>query len=609
MSGIFKKFKSDDIQVTPYEANKSYLIYFNDKTGSYYEKNYEQSVIKDHTYTSSNAMWIGTVSLSAYAYDAEYDGTEFRGDEIGRYSQVTTPSLHTRTTNNFYKRSMFDSIEKMYYTNPDDVGWTLHNTDQSKEMRNLEHKAQILSIPQRMFGDAIEKTTLHISASGISIKDDGYGNLYDSGVVQYDMRPSRLFYLNFSGLHKQTGLKFSANTIKALNKTTPRKRKAKDVFKKPIHFVEKSRFDNFVEAHNIRPQTHSTEGTVVKFSGIEYKSTENTTAATESRQDIKNIETFRVKHTPQYDWREKDDWSIYLRVSASAEQPGTGSNWTDPVHGVIADDVTYVLSKTDDRHTPKYPFTITYHASANMYLCTMNDGTSITVVAKVPTATGYNDIIVVKSGSTLNMYMDTQAVNTNTIPSGPTSNKGDIMIGTRQAFRGGYKLTSKARYNTRKKPAVEYVRNFAGDISDVQIFDKALSLGERNFLTGTSTSGIVGNVFYKHGLAVITDLANKYDDCLSECTLSFNNTHTIFENEYACHIKEREFLYTMNPSIIDDTKFSTIKHFVSQSSFSPYITTIGLYDNHARLLAIGKLSSPIKKSADYDTSFIVKFDS
>ena len=110
-------------------------------------------------------------------------------------------------------------------------------------------------------------------------------------------------------------------------------------------------------------------------------------------------------------------------------------------------------------------------------------------------------------------------------------------------------------------------------------------------------------------MAVITDLANKYDDCLSECTLSFNNTHTIFENEYACHIKEREFLYTMNPSIIDDTKFSTIKHFVSQSSFSPYITTIGLYDNHARLLAIGKLSSPIKKSADYDTSFIVKFDS
>ena len=64
----------------------------------------------------------------------------------------------------------------------------------------------------------------------------------------------------------------------------------------------------------------------------------------------------------------------------------------------------------------------------------------------------------------------------------------------------------------------------------------------------------------------------------------------------------------MNPSIMDDKKLMTIKHYVTQSEWSPYITTIGLYDEYARLLAVGKLSRPIKKSHDYDTTFVVRFD-
>jgi hypothetical protein len=94
----------------------------------------------------------------------------------------------------------------------------------------------------------------------------------------------------------------------------------------------------------------------------------------------------------------------------------------------------------------------------------------------------------------------------------------------------------------------------------------------------------------------------------NECTLSFENTHTIFEHEYSCHIKEREFTTTMNPTIIDDLDTNDVKHFVTQSSWSPYVTTVGLYDNSARLLAVGKLSRPIKKSDEYDTTFVVRFD-
>jgi len=64
----------------------------------------------------------------------------------------------------------------------------------------------------------------------------------------------------------------------------------------------------------------------------------------------------------------------------------------------------------------------------------------------------------------------------------------------------------------------------------------------------------------------------------------------------------------MNPTIMDDHKLNTIKTFTTQSTWAPYVTTIGLYDNSARLLAVGKLSRAVKKSPLYDTTFVVGFD-
>jgi hypothetical protein len=90
-------------------------------------------------------------------------------------------------------------------------------------------------------------------------------------------------------------------------------------------------------------------------------------------------------------------------------------------------------------------------------------------------------------------------------------------------------------------------------------------------------SNHVGNVFYNHGLITLTSTNPKYSSSaatgykpmFNECTLSFENTHTIFEHEYSCHIKEREFTTTMNPTIIDDLDTNDVKHFVTQSSWSP----------------------------------------
>ena len=68
----------------------------------------------------------------------------------------------------------------------------------------------------------------------------------------------------------------------------------------------------------------------------------------------------------------------------------------------------------------------------------------------------------------------------------------------------------------------------------------------------------------------------------------------------------------MNPSIIEKSatgsRESKVATFVTDTEWDPYITTIGLYDTQARLLAVGKLSKPLRKDDGYDTTLVVRFD-
>ena len=72
-------------------------------------------------------------------------------------------------------------------------------------------------------------------------------------------------------------------------------------------------------------------------------------------------------------------------------------------------------------------------------------------------------------------------------------------------------------------------------------------------------------------------------------------------------VKRGEFTATTNLSVTQDDD-STFMPFVTGSDFSPYITTIGLYDDAGQLLAIGKLAQPIRKRNDVDMNFVIRID-
>lgn len=132
--------------------------------------------------------------------------------------------------------------------------------------------------------------------------------------------------------------------------------------------------------------------------------------------------------------------------------------------------------------------------------------------------------------------------------------------------------------------------------------------GEGNILSG---SEIIGNIFYPHGLITITSASSDVITNFitsSNVTCSFSSSYKIFETQYKCTIRENEFNLSLNPSTISGSTEGTPYAFVNESYFSPYVTTIGLYDEAQNLLAIGKLAQPLPSSPTTDTTILINLD-
>lgn len=85
---------------------------------------------------------------------------------------------------------------------------------------------------------------------------------------------------------------------------------------------------------------------------------------------------------------------------------------------------------------------------------------------------------------------------------------------------------------------------------------------------------------------------------------------------YFARVRWDEYNYSNNPSFYsgNSLNFGQLKHPIMGPSIGTagnpetFITTIGLYDNDENLLAIAKLSQPIKNSYDHESIFKIKLD-
>jgi len=186
--------------------------------------------------------------------------------------------------------------------------------------------------------------------------------------------------------------------------------------------------------------------------------------------------------------------------------------------------------------------------------------------------------------------------------------------------------------------------------------DQAATGVSSSYLPDESTGNCVGNVFYEHGIVTITDTGSYANVGLGTggdgWSVKFQATKTSNEYEYLCNVDEYQFTGTTNPSAIVGRSGSIqipqgarynyngnwgnpqyeatadlvlpaasssylssynagteYQNFTTHSEFGTYVTNIGLYNDTNELLAIAKLSNPIKNDKDLPISFLVRFDS
>jgi hypothetical protein len=132
--------------------------------------------------------------------------------------------------------------------------------------------------------------------------------------------------------------------------------------------------------------------------------------------------------------------------------------------------------------------------------------------------------------------------------------------------------------------------------------------GEGNLISGST---VVGNIIYPHGLAIITTPSSGIN--ISEFitndnfTCSFQSAYTIYETQVKCTIGASEFTTTLNPTLLSGSQ-GQVYDFATGSFFSPYVTTVGLYNENRDLLMVAKLSQPLRTSTTTDTNIIINID-
>jgi hypothetical protein len=121
---------------------------------------------------------------------------------------------------------------------------------------------------------------------------------------------------------------------------------------------------------------------------------------------------------------------------------------------------------------------------------------------------------------------------------------------------------------------------------------------------GAGSYNSLGIITYSHGIMVIQSLVRGTNNI----TCSFQSSRTIFETQYKCTIRPDEFTFSLNPSLISGSTDGTVYSFVTGSYFSPYVTTVGLYNENQELLAVAKLAQPLPTSNTTDTTIVINLD-
>tara|TARA_A100001201_G_scaffold29709_8_gene32206 strand:- start:204 stop:1940 length:1737 start_codon:yes stop_codon:yes gene_type:complete len=571
---VFRPINGDDISITPFEANTTF-------------KENQDSYLGNHFILRHGIHNNQTTPISSSLAEDNVKNAD------GTFQTVTWKSVDHM----FYRpETKHVPMNTMEHYNP-------RYTEKS-----LFYSCSLIVVPYVKHGENIKRTSVNISytdlmtTTTVTLKDDKYGNLRDHLIDS----------ASFVKKHKLIGYWGFQDEFRffELNQGTLGKDFAQGKTHIPVRVEDGQRKKNenfrstaFFTSH--RPGVITTQEATASGLCIEFDSG---SGAYIQNRDLNNKVNFQ----------NNDDFAISFWCRLPKHQAFSSSKV--PENGIITkrgvERIPVRINKKSNRRVifqdtnitrTRYPFdiSVTNHehesVAAGKIHFRRSDGTKIISMPSVTyvTESGWNHVVCQKSGSTLELYVNgtRETVRTDNFHNDDNvnvMNPSHLMFGSVNAIKGA---------------------GLSGSLDEVRIYNTYLSqteinsLSNRDYLSGSLyQTSVAGNAFYRSGQLVISNPMPKYWNSLKgSWNLEYKSSRTIYENEVLVKVPAGECNVSMNPSL-RKPKSEKIQPQFTGSGFKPYITTVGLYDDDAQLLAVAKLARPIQKREDIDMNFLIRWD-
>lgn len=536
------------------------------------------------------------------AYDSIYSANEVKN------TNITNNYVGTE----YYASAVWYSLDHIYYNDPYTYN-SYGNLDNQTARKNLYMTASVISIPQRYFGDTIKPGSVQITTNGIAVTgrdivdsvfvDDSKGNITDTYLSASIASANQQLYLGFN---KYKYYSPSEYDIPYTNFT---------YIPNNVTYVESDIIHTWAEG------VSGSIGLAAKFSGSSYIQIRENIVTPWSAQSL----------SPEKD--EEFTIAFWLFVNSHYATNSSSYNYIISKRREGRDyvlDLNNNITYTEtDINTNKFPYEIRIANTGSNYT-----GNSSTVLEAVR-SDGTNTVVLsttINTGESGSIYRDNKTRNAYHIA---YQKSGSMM----QLFLDGTKIASgsdtiELDFNNHCDLFIgnlgKNYGGFDGTIDEMFYFNTALSdnqIAQLSSHENCINTNIVGNVFYEHGVIVISDPRPRYNALayynaswntisgsnlgpgyMNTFNVNFKSKLPIEEVEILCRMREDEFTFSTNPTTLKDYRYSDVIDAVTSSYWSPYITTIGLYNDNYELLAVGKLANPISKLTNADLNILVRFD-
>jgi len=587
MAGVFKSLDKSDVRITPFRTYKLWAdVIQNNLSGSVY------TIYQANYNPQSNYLQVDPLNDSFDQGNAYFEQSE------------------AKTANGKFQRVVHRSVEHIYYrdfytNNKASFG----SGNINNQVRYLEDQAQMVSMPQSKFGESILPGSVQMvmswsyavnsgslynplaltTASGIWIvEDDFQGNLVISGSGFYSPYGQYIggAYTNYtSSVDKSPVGEWPIDTIYKYTGIGP------------VSFTSSFNKGNWQmeTLYNRVSVSFPTSSTTPSASAVQLLGAQMQFSSTNSSSLV--IKTDLVSdYKDLYNFQSKPfSVSMFVNPTAYPTQPSGAILLSKhgPAEELQVDINGNVYSQPVNN---QFPYRLRYVSGSNKIAFEQGGGHEgifmVTSSAILNTNELYH-IVATKSGSLLSLHVNS-ATSRSIDTAVSNLNDRDCVNLANTYIGNSYKQTE----------------GFDGYIDNIKIYNKLLDQTEINILHHTLGVGNVnvGNVFYNHGMMGLTSIPSRY---ATFNTIQTRGTHTIWETEISCTIGPGEFTRSTNPSLqVYDPKQNqyVFSSFATSSDFSPFVTSIGLYDDYHRLVAIGKLSTPVQLPNNTDTTIIVRFD-